>query len=123
MINEALHAHIAYLFFNTPFEEYDSKVVISLISAQLFLSAHHPYNLDPVTRKSKKYDKRLGTALGIPDTEMFDLFQRHKGGLMKHLLRSETERNDCLEAVVRVVTMTGGRVKPTGYDYSGIYEE
>jgi hypothetical protein len=34
---------------------------------------------------------------------------------MKYLLRDEDERNDCLEAVVRVVTMTGGRVKPTGY--------
>jgi hypothetical protein len=71
---KALHAHLAYLFLNTPFNELDSKAVISIIAAQLFLSAHHPYNLDPITRKSKK-DKNEGNALAIPDTQMFDLFQ------------------------------------------------
>lgn len=34
---------------------------------------------------------------------------------MKYLLRDEAEGNECMEAVVRVVTMTGGRIKPPGY--------
>ncbi len=115
LTSKALHAHLAYLFLNTPFEEFDSKAVVSLISAQLFLSAHHPYNLDPVTKKSKKFDKKLGNMLAIPDTEMFDLFQKHKGNILKYLSKDERECNECLEAVVRVVTMTGGRTKPSGY--------
>ena len=106
-----MHAHLAYLFVHIPYEELDAKAVITLISSQLFLNSHHPYNLESLTKKTKKQD--TGTnILGIPDTEVFDIFQRHRGDILRWLLRDDNERNEVMEAIVRITTMTGGITKP-----------
>ena len=47
--------------------------------------------------------------LGIPQTQVFDLFQRHRRAILKRLRERPEECAEAMEAVTRVVTFTGTR--------------
>jgi hypothetical protein len=50
--------------------------------------------------------------LGIPETEIFMLFQQKRYMVLRWLERDPHEGNEVMEAVIRICTFTGGREKP-----------
>jgi hypothetical protein len=104
-----LHAHLAYLFLHLSYEELSPKIAVTLLSSQIFLNSHYHFHsqLKGSAKKEKRIsEKRLSLGLGIPDTEIFDLFQKHRGNILRYLMEDQTRRNDIMETVVQVVTMS-----------------
>jgi hypothetical protein len=50
-------------------------------------------------------EKNIEEGLGIPDTEMFDLFQKQRPHVLAWLAKDPFEANRVMESIVRVVTM------------------
>lgn len=90
-----LYAHLAYLFLHTPYEEFNPAVVVSLLTAQIFLNGHYRFNSENDTgKKVRRTAKGVQTVgLGIPDTEIFDLFQKQRGNVLRFLMSNDDQRN------------------------------
>ena len=61
----------------------------------------------------RRRSRRGGTEqheLGIPQTQIFDLFQRHRRTILARLRNHPQEAAEAMEAVTRVVTFTGTRL-------------
>lgn len=83
-----LHAHLAFLFYHLPYEELTRSIVSTILSSQIFLTTRYRYDIAAEQgMKINRLDKERGpeSGLGIPDTEMFDLFQRTRPLLMRWL--------------------------------------
>ena len=109
-----LHAHLAFLFFHIPSGELTRPIVATLLSSQIFLTTRYRYDLAAENGASyNRMDKEraMESGLGIPDTEMFDVFQTQRPKILSWLNKDSIECNEVMEAVVRVVTMTGNRMK------------
>eukprot|EP00439_Symbiodinium_sp_Y106_P005937 s4972_g1.t1 len=63
-----IHAHILLLLRNVPEDELDERSVSRILSSFTFLSLHHTFNQD---------------FLDIPETELFEVFQHHRRGLVR----------------------------------------
>jgi hypothetical protein len=114
-----LYAHVAYLFLHTPMEEFTDRTVISLISSQIFLNGHYRFNAQNDTgKKMKRTAKGMQTVgLGIPDTEIFDLFQKQRGNVLKFLEKDSARSNEIMELIVKIITVpskTGGNLNASG---------
>lgn len=103
-----LYAHLAYLFLHTTKEEFTPEIVITLISSQIFLNSHYQFHSENDTgKKVKRTSKGLQSiGLGIPDTEMFDLFQKQRGNILYFLMKDNDQRNQIMETVVKMVTLS-----------------
>jgi hypothetical protein len=101
-----LYAHLAYIYLHTPLEDFTSQTVVNLISSQIFLHSHYHFYADSDTgKKTKRTAKGIQTiGLGISDIEIFDLFQKQRGNVLKFLMSDNAKRNQALEAVIRSVT-------------------
>ncbi len=126
-----LHAHLTCLFSHLPPSEYNREIVCTLVSSRIFLTTHYTYDLAVTTGQKLKRVEHNDTAvatqggLGLADTELFDLFQKTMPHIMDWLREHESagEANQVMEAVVRVVTMTGLRTKAAikeGKGFSGL---
>jgi hypothetical protein len=94
-----LHAHLAYLFRNIQSDKLNPTAVFSVLSCQVFLFNNYKYDLDideetVKRRKGRKDPEEYRDDLGIPQVELFDLFQLHRGRMMDWLLANELERNE-----------------------------
>jgi hypothetical protein len=114
-----LHAHLAYLYKNVTEEQLDIRVVSVLLSSQIFLTGRHDFfaNDTPLRPGDFEFGKRatgLATTdidpeeqeLGLADTELFDLFQKHRLKVYKWLQSHPDDANEVFEAVVRIATFT-----------------
>ncbi|CAK9118523.1 unnamed protein product [Durusdinium trenchii] len=63
-----IHAHLLLLLRNVPEEELDERSVSRILSSFAFLSLHHTFNQN---------------FLDIPETELFEIFQHHRRGLVR----------------------------------------
>ncbi|CAJ1416719.1 unnamed protein product, partial [Effrenium voratum] len=63
-----IHAHLLVLLRNVPEEELDERAVSRILSSFSFLSLHHTFNQN---------------FLDIPETELFEVFQHHRRGLVR----------------------------------------
>jgi hypothetical protein len=111
-IASKLHAHLAYMQKNRQPHEYRKMSVSILLIAQMFLTSR--VNFDSMEeselQKSRdRGDESLVHQLGIPQTEIFDLFQKTRGTITLWLRKHANEKNEIMEAIVRVVTLTGTR--------------
>ena len=119
-----LHAHLAFLFFHLPAEELNRNIVATILAAQIFLTTRYRYDLAAENgatyqRVQKEKDNTPESGLMIPDTEMFDLFQQQRPKILAWLNADWNEANEVMEAIVRVVTMTGSRMKTVADDEGG----
>jgi hypothetical protein len=68
----------------------------------------------PLRRKKRRSfssgQPETGNSLGVSQCALFDLFHRMRHVIVSRLRRSDAERAETLEAVIRVVTFTGARV-------------
>ncbi|CAL1169150.1 unnamed protein product [Cladocopium goreaui] len=63
-----IHAHLLLLLRNVPEDELDERSVSRILSSFTFLSLHHTFNQN---------------FLDIPETELFEVFQHHRRGLVR----------------------------------------
>lgn len=102
-----LHAHIAYLFLHTSYEELNDQSVITMITAQIVLNSHYSFDsqtVAKVSRSSKNRNQKIG--LGVADTEIFDLFQKQRGNIMKYLQKDAKRTNEIMETIVQTITFS-----------------
>lgn len=104
-----LHAHLAYIFGNLPPEEFTVDIVTQLIASNIFLTTRYVFDLaaeNGAMYKRLDPEKRgLESGLGVPDTEMFDLFQNRRAYLLEWLDADPQRANAALEGVVNIITM------------------
>ena len=74
--------------------------------------------LSKVEREAEEKERaralRREAELGIPQTELFDIWQRQRRALIEWMRRSSNGAmcNEVIEAVVRVTTLKGPRARP-----------
>ena len=62
------------------------------------------------TKEEKEENNAIVHQLGLPQTEIFDLFQSTRNIILKYLRHHPLQKNKILESVVRVVTLTGKKL-------------
>ena len=98
---------MAYVYRYLAYDEFDSEIVGTLISSNIFLTSR--YNFDIVVNKGAKLKRAnkdgSSTSLLIADTEIFQLFQRQRGPLMRWMQEYSSKVSSVMETVIRIVTM------------------
>ena len=87
-----LHAHMAYMYKNVQGHELNRAIVTTILAAQVFLTTRYVYDIDvkpgEVNQRKKlkaESDDEDEGDLGIPDTEIFDLFQKQRWKVLRWL--------------------------------------
>ena len=113
-----LRAHMAYCYKNVRAADLDFRAVSTLLSSQIFITSRYTFELDSrageALKRSAELDKHVNRSLGIPQTELFQLWQKHRGKLVAWLRKSPQLCNEVMESIIRVATLTGTRAKPRG---------
>ena len=116
IVASKLHTHLAYMQKNRQYHEYREMSISILLIAQMFLTSRVNFDAmegDETKKKKNAADTRdehsLVHHLGIPQTEIFDLFQRTRIMITKWLREHPRQKNGIMESIVRVVTLTGTR--------------
>lgn len=106
-----LHAHLAFLYRNVQIEDLTPTIVFSLLSCQIFLFNNYKYDLDlelksGKTERTRKDDNEdIKDNLGIPQVDLFDMFQVNRVKIMNWLLNNANidEKNMVMDAIVQLV--------------------
>jgi hypothetical protein len=91
-----LHAHLAFLYRNVEYDGLTPRTVFAILSSQVFLYNNFDYNLDvdssmkPEVNRSSSEDM-IKNSLGIPQIELFDMFQRNRVKILTWLHASAPE--------------------------------
>lgn len=96
-----VYAHLAYLYRNVLEAELDRRAVATLLTAQIFLNVHYAYDAEPTPPSAigpdgksigerrassrSKFVERANDELGFTQTEIQDLFARHRGAVIRWL--------------------------------------
>ena len=80
-----LYAHSAFLWQNMTAEDLSSDVVVHLLSSQLFITTRYRSQADnPTQGKDAKTLLDAACELGVPENDLFDMFQKHRGMLLRY---------------------------------------
>ena len=114
-----LFAHLAFVYKHIEEDEIDYQALSTLLCAQVFLGNNHTFDAEPDlaskgTKRSFKEEAVSDAALGMPQTELFEIFARHRCKLLRALEANPKQRNEAMEAVVRTVTRTQPRACSAG---------
>ena len=108
-----LYAHLAFCYKQIEESELDYNSVSTLLCAHVFLGNNHTFDVEAIgsegLKKRTPWEVGASDSLLIPATEVFELFARHRGKLLRWLDHHPAQRNVVMEAVVRTVTCTGPR--------------
>jgi hypothetical protein len=78
----SLWAHLAYLYKNVVPVQLNYRTVSTLLVSQIFLNVNYRFDAEVKagTKAVKRKDQveQLDEQLGFPQTEIFDLFQKHR---------------------------------------------
>jgi hypothetical protein len=101
-----LHAHLAYLYRNVEEGELNPRIVFTSLASQIFIFNNYKYDIDIELKESKR--GRLdaednNTDLGVPQVELFDMFQRNRTKILNWLIRNKDMRNSVMDAIVQLV--------------------
>ena len=94
-----------------------AQAVSTLLCAHTFLGNNHTFDVDAElgtrARARSQWEENVADSLlGMPQTEVFELFARHRCKLLRYLESHAEHRDAAMEAVVRTVTCTGPRQLP-----------
>jgi hypothetical protein len=114
-----LFAHLAYILKNATI---DQSTVGTMLTAQMFLHNNYTFDADEIdaapkdrgSTKSSSQKSEVKRSLGIEQTEIFDLFQRHRGSVLTWLRANPAEASEVMEGVIRVLTFTGWLTRDAG---------
>ena len=104
-----VHAHLAYLFAHLPQSEFTPEYVTQLIASNIFLTTRYVYDIaaenGAMYGRTDAEKRGLESGLGIPDTEMFDIFQNRRAYILDYLNADQERANEVLDEVVKIITM------------------
>ena len=85
-----LHAHLAFLYRNVEIDSLSPRTVFAMLSSQVFLFNNFDYNLDIDSNTKADLHRATSDALvkqslGIPQIELFDMFQRNRNKILSWL--------------------------------------
>ena len=96
-----LHAHLSYINKNIDVNQLNPKTVFTQLAGQIFLSNNFKYDLDfvesDITNESffsRKSPEVIKCDLGIPQVELFDMYQRNRLRILNWLLANPVQRNE-----------------------------
>eukprot|EP00941_MAST-03F_sp_MAST-3F-sp1_P005039 g5039.t1 len=102
------------MFSESPDQSIAEAMATTLLCSQVFLTATYRFDVEPLVssfgaeslKRSEDLDSSVSMSLGIPQTEMFSLFQAHRGSLLRWLTHPKHSEatNEIMEEAVRVVT-------------------
>ena len=103
-----LHANLAYLYRNVETEDLNPRIVFTSLASQIFLFNNYKYDLDlEPSNKNKKdrvdADEEIKDNLGVPQIELFDMFQRNRSKILHWLNVNTDGRNLVMDAIVQLV--------------------
>ena len=104
-----LHAHLAMIYRNVEAEDLSSRNVFAILASQIFLFNYYKYDIDldqkeNMTKKKNRNDvEDINGDLGVPQVELFDLFQRCRRIVFNWLVDNGTDRNHVMDAIVQMV--------------------
>lgn len=104
-----LHTHLAYIFKNVTSKDLDARAVETLLISQMYLHNSFTFDMDDLGSSDEKrtgQEENLNSGLGVPQTEVFDLFTKHRNKCMAWLLASPTECNKVMDNVECALAMT-----------------
>jgi hypothetical protein len=87
-----LHAHMAFLYRNVAREDLTPTIVFALLSCQIFLFNNYKYDLDldlhegKTERTRKDENEDIKDNLGIPQVDLFDMFQINRSKILDWLI-------------------------------------
>uniref|UniRef100_A0A7S1J653 ubiquitinyl hydrolase 1 n=1 Tax=Eutreptiella gymnastica TaxID=73025 RepID=A0A7S1J653_9EUGL len=103
-----LHAHMVLLFRGMGPADWGPKTAATLLASFMYLVNRHSWNRGLSTNTADSF-------LGVPETELWEVMQVQRPNLVAYLTSClAMERDQVLEAVVRVTTDSGGRVPKAG---------
>ncbi|KOO31915.1 hypothetical protein Ctob_015016, partial [Chrysochromulina tobinii] len=111
-----LFAHLAFCYKHVEEAELEYDGVSTLLCAQVFLGNNHAFDVDVAAdlgggkgaKRSVWEAGAVDAILGLPQTEVFELFTRHRCKLLRWLERHPTLKNHAMEAIPRVWTERPG---------------
>jgi hypothetical protein len=103
-----LHAHLAFIHRNVEVENLSPRVVFTILASQIFLFNYYKYDLDMdqkegVTKKSRTDVEDIKGDLGVPQVELFDMFQRCRRMIFTWLVNNANDRNQVMDGIVQMV--------------------
>ncbi|MDA7651362.1 hypothetical protein N8602_00260, partial [bacterium] len=103
-----LHAHLAYIFKNATLRNLNARTVETLLIAQMYLHNSYTFDMDDIGGSEARtgQEDTLNSGLGIPQTEMFDLFQKHRNKCLTWLLENPAECNKVMDNIECALAMT-----------------
>ena len=78
-----LYAHSAFLWQNLTEDELSSDVVVHLLSSQLFITTRYRSQAETQNAVQTKASLDAPCELLVPENDLFDMFQKHRGMLLK----------------------------------------
>jgi len=118
-----LHAHMALVFQGV--EAFDYRSAAITLCAYVFITVNFRFTVEaditraPAQRQDAEVELETLRRLGVSQTDLFFLFQRQRPLLMAFFNANAADRNESMEAVVRVVTMTGTSARSSGANGGG----
>ncbi|CAM9179352.1 unnamed protein product, partial [Ectocarpus fasciculatus] len=104
-----LHAHMAFLYRNVEVDGLNPKTIFAIVSSQTFLCNNFEYDLDMDGRNKNSVNRGnsedlIKSTLGIPQIELFGMFQRNRVKILNWLLAATPEmRSAVMDAIVQLV--------------------
>ena len=102
-----LWAHLAYIYLHVRPDELTADVAGTLLTAQLFLHNNYHFDADEVqVDGDRSAANDIKRSLGMPQTEIFSLFQKHRRAVMEWMLQVPMPACSCTPSGVLAVSST-----------------
>eukprot|EP00667_Euglena_gracilis_P000067 EG_transcript_67 len=104
-----LHAHTAFLLRNVG--DLTPQVVKSMLSSQVFLRVNYRFDLEADATEQRKRggaDRGLKQGLGIPSTEVFEVFQGLRARMLAWLQANPQQCNEIMEEIIQDIGQAEG---------------
>jgi hypothetical protein len=94
-----LHAHLAFIFRNVEEVDLTPRIVFTVLASQIFLFNYYKYDLDfdhkevSSKKKSRMDVEDINGDLGVPQVELFGMFQRCRRMVFNWLVDHASDRN------------------------------
>jgi hypothetical protein len=101
-----LHAHLAFLYRNVEETELTPRIVFTSLASQIFIFNNYKYDLDIELKEHKRQRTDVegtNSDLGVPQVELFDMFQRNRTKILNWLVQNKDLRNSVMDAIVQLV--------------------
>ncbi len=109
-----VHAHLLYLFKNYDYEDLDKHSLSVILSSQVYLMINHRFSSQAYDDLQDMVDPmKPPPSIQIAQSEIFDLIQKQRYQILKYMRLHQNDGDEAMEAVVRISTGTGSRLKGT----------